>query len=136
MKLVPFDSVILRAVSAKVEAHELDEIRGYYKAMSQLMRKLGGCGLAANQIGISKRFFVWGYGMVINPEILLKSIELEMGTEGCLSFPNQLVNKPRYKSITVEYLDERGVKLRKVLKGLPARIFSHELDHLDGICIV
>jgi len=65
MKLIPSNNPILRTVSTKVEANELDEIRGYYKAMSQLMRNLKGCGLADNQIGITKRFFVTHAGILV-----------------------------------------------------------------------
>ncbi len=136
MKLIPSNNPILRMVSTKVEANELDEIRGYYLLMVKLMRAHKGCGLAANQIGITKRFFVWNFGMVINPRIIQHSDETVENPEGCLSFPGKLVNKARYRWIKVDYIDERGILMDKMLVGNPAIIFQHETNHLDGICIV
>ncbi len=136
MKLISSNHIILRTVSTEVKSNELDEIRGYYLPMVKLMRNLGGCGLAANQIGIPKRFFVWGYGMVINPVITSHSDETEEGLEGCLSFPGKTANKARYRWIEVNYIDERGVLMEKRLPAYPARVFQHETDHLEGICIV
>lgn len=136
MKLILSNDPILRTVSTKVEANELDKIRGYYLPMAKLMRNLKGCGLAANQIGIPKRFFVWDFGMVINPEITSHSDETVENPEGCLSFPGKLVNKARYRWIKVDYIDERGILMDKLLVKTPAIIFQHETDHLDGICIV
>ncbi len=136
MKLVPSNSPILRTVSKPVSTEKLWQTRGLYLPMFRLMLKLKGCGLAANQIGIAERFFVWNFGMVINPEIMSHGEEIKKAPEGCLSFPGQIVNKERFTEIKVKYVDEYGFEKVKELTGVSARVFQHENDHLNGICIV
>lgn len=95
-----------------------------------------GLGLAANQVGLPYRVLVMGAENVgfacFNPEIL--SVEGEETTqEGCLSFPGLFLKVKRPYRIEVKYTDMAGVVQQKIFEGLTARIFQHELDHLNGV---
>jgi peptide deformylase len=99
-----------------------------------------GCGLAANQIGMDTRAFAMirdmEYNDVIvcfNPVILKKYGKLAWREEGCLSYPDDIINVERHKIIDVKYEDEEGKEHELTLQGLPSRIFQHEFDHLEGI---
>ena len=101
------------------------------------MKKNGGIGLAANQVGLRDSVFVMEVNgvrrNVFNPSILIKNEEQEMGTEGCLSFPDEQVDVERFKEINVQYLDENGNEVSETLTGLESRCFQHEYDHLSGV---
>ena len=104
--------------------------------MVPFMRSARGVGLAAPQIGISGRFFVMDAGdkvrKVINPEIVsFGSNQIEMD-EGCLSLPGVHRKVRRPKKINVRYTSETGEVIEEELKNLPARVFQHEFDHLNG----
>jgi peptide deformylase len=99
-------------------------------------------GLAANQIGITKRFFAIGHesfdvfkkpAIIYNPVLVYADEEQELRQEGCLSFPGVWVQVSRPKTIMVRYQNNKGEFLLSRLEGLEARCFQHELDHLDGI---
>jgi len=94
-------------------------------------------GLAAPQCGISHRVFVMGaeedYITAFNPEILSCSEETIHMDEGCLSFPFLVLAISRPKEINVRYQNEKGEYITKTFAGISARIFQHELDHLNGI---
>jgi peptide deformylase len=101
-----------------------------------------GMGLAANQLGITKRFFAIGHEsfdvfkkpvIIYNPVLVNADEEQELGQEGCLSFPGIWVQISRPKTVTVKYQNNKGEFLLSKLKGIEARCFQHELDHLDGI---
>ncbi|MDP3778532.1 MAG: peptide deformylase [bacterium] len=120
------------------------------KEMFFTMRRVGGVGLAAPQIGKSLQLAVieikktparpevvpLAPTVVINPEILTTSKEKLDDWEGCLSFPNVRGLVPRHKSITVKYIDESGKKHVVKLHGFQARVFQHEIDHLKGTVYV
>jgi peptide deformylase len=95
--------------------------------------KTKALGLAAPQIGISKRFFVMNvndFGMIIiNPTIIDNASEPITAPEGCLSFPNKIVEVSRPSNIVVSFYNDICIPL----EGLAARCFLHEYDHLDGI---
>ena len=105
--------------------------------MQQLMLQEHGIGLAAPQIGVSRRVFVMQIGSrswnCFNPEITESSDLWEEFDEGCLSFPGDhcIINRPQW--IRARYQDHRGDWQEEKLEDLPARCFQHELDHLDGI---
>lgn len=106
--------------------------------MIETMKASGGVGLAANQVGISKRIFVfnpseedWRADALINPVIIKRRIS-EKTEEGCLSLPGITAEVRRYKYVLVEGLDIDGRHVRFEAKGLLARIIQHEVDHLDG----
>jgi peptide deformylase len=94
-----------------------------------------GYGLSANQCGLPYRVFVMGadeYVAFFNPKILSFDDECHM-VEGCLSFPLLGLKITRPKNIEVEYTDFNGEKKQTRLTGISARVFLHELDHLNGI---
>ena len=98
-------------------------------------------GLAANQIGHELRIFVMKiknqFVPMVNPEIVSKSKGFRIEKEGCLSFPGYEARKKRHQVIKVSYTDPikgKFIKAKK-LKNMEARIFQHELDHLNGISI-
>jgi peptide deformylase len=95
-------------------------------------------GLSAPQLGIMLRFFCYrnpGISYVINPVVLSRSKEVVTGREGCLSWAGKWAVVPRNKSLRVSWTDERGVAYEKDVVGLYAKVFQHEIDHLDGITI-
>jgi peptide deformylase len=115
------------------------------KSMCEFMVANRGIGLAANQIGITKRVFVIGsYNIegfpqpfaLFNPKILEASEEQLIDKEGCLSYPDLWLSVKRPAVIKVEYQDSKGNTHEAAMSGLIARCFQHELDHLDGICFV
>ncbi len=111
--------------------------------MFETMRFAPGVGLAAPQIAISQRVIVVEYAedesvkpksyAVINPEIIKTSSETEIGIEGCLSIPNLVGEVERFSTVVVKGFNKRGQALKIKASGWLARIFQHEVDHLDGI---
>jgi peptide deformylase len=104
-----------------------------------------GIGLAANQIGITKRVFVMGSNTienfpapfaVFNPRIVEASNELVLDKEGCLSYPDLFLTIKRPTWIIAEYQDSEGNIKEIKVDGYLGKCFQHELDHLDGICFV
>ncbi len=116
--------------------------KGLIEDMVETMKLSEGVGLAATQVGISKRIIVynpscdeWRSDALINP-VIVKKRGSEKKEEGCLSLPgiNGLVCRSTY--IQVEGLDIKGKPVCFEAKGLLARIFQHEIDHLDGILFI
>lgn len=101
-----------------------------------------GVGLAAPQIGVLKRaIFLWPkrqglYYWMLNPQIVMHSEDTCIETEGCLSYPNVWAPILRHTSITVDYLDQDFTRYTKHFSGWEARVIQHEVDHLQGICLV
>ena len=127
---------------------EADEIQGYNDKekfesdMIRLMLDERGMGLAANQIGITKRFFAIGHdsfdtfqkhAIIWNPQVINSSEEKVIDIEGCLSFKNVFVKVERPKVIEVQYETTQGKTRFAKLDGMESKCFQHELDHLDGI---
>ncbi|MCL2379328.1 MAG: peptide deformylase [Coriobacteriia bacterium] len=107
------------------------------------MRAQNGVGLAAIQVGIPKRMFVYDDSetgtdarVLINPRIVQRSEELLQEEEGCLSFPGLYRPVARNSSVVVEAFDVDGNPTTVQAEGFLARVFQHEIDHLDGICFV
>jgi len=115
-----------------------------YKALAdnmiETMYKAPGVGLAAPQIGVGLRLFVYDSGsgpvVAINPEIISRSIEKVDYEEGCLSVPeiNAVVSRPSTVRFRAFGLD--GYRFEKNAEGLEARVVQHEYDHLDGILFI
>jgi peptide deformylase len=113
--------------------------------MVETMRAAPGVGLAAPQVNVSQRVIVVEFGdeedeqtparlyTVVNPEIVRPSQETEKGTEACLSIPGFLGEVERVASLTVKGQNRHGQPIRIKAKGWLARIFQHEIDHLDGV---
>jgi peptide deformylase len=114
--------------------------------MIETMRQAPGVGLAAPQVGVSERVIVVEYAVddeqedspkklyvVVNPEIKETSTETEMGVEGCLSIPGLQGEVERALAVTVKGRTRRSQPLKIKATGWLARIFQHEVDHLEGI---
>ena len=100
-----------------------------------------GLGLAANQVGVDKRFFAIDMShfdvvksplVIINPKIIEASNTMVSGEEGCLSFPGLYQEIERADRVVVTGLDIDGNEVTFEGKGMVARVFQHEIDHLDG----
>jgi len=120
---------------------EFDEsLQRLAEDMIRIMREHDGVGLAANQIGRLKRVFVAAYEdeeyALVNPVIETHSETTEKDVEGCLSLPGTRVEVERPLAITVTGHDPSGAPVLVEAEGLLARIFQHEIDHLDGILIL
>lgn len=142
----PAQSRVLRTKSRKVQkvTRQLVDLASQ---MLETMHQAEGVGLAAPQVGVLQRFFVAELPqdpddpdnelrgrpfILFNPEIV-KSKGEEVGLEGCLSIPGWVGQVARYEQVTVQGLDERGKKIRHKVDGYLARVFQHEIDHLDGV---
>jgi len=105
--------------------------------MVETMQEAEGVGLAANQVGVSKRILVASDGgeqvyELINPCCEKREGE-ELGIEGCLSVPGSFGEVPRAVEIVVKALDRQGQTVTLHASGLLARVLQHEMDHLDGV---
>ncbi|HKW45606.1 MAG TPA: peptide deformylase [Candidatus Eremiobacteraceae bacterium] len=134
---------ILRKVSKRVSDLELRMplTQQLIDDMFETMYDAPGIGLAAPQVGISKRIIVVHVGdddgpfAIVNP--VLSNFEGEsVATEGCLSIPGVIGEVTRAEKCVVTGLDRKGKKIRLETEGLLARCFQHEVDHLDGVLIV
>jgi len=124
------------------------ELQTVVDDMVETMRQAPGVGLAAPQVNVPLRIIVVEFGSeddeeaqkklytVINPEITRPSPETVLGTEGCLSVPGIVGEVERAEALTVKGLSRRGQPITIKAKGWLARIFQHEIDHLDGIVFV
>ncbi len=119
-----------------------DDLRTLVERMTVLMRDASGVGLAANQVGVLRRVFVFAPGddeearAVVNPRIVERSSELATDQEGCLSLQGVRVPVQRPVSVVLEGNDVDGSSVRLELTELAARVAQHELDHLDGVLIL
>jgi peptide deformylase len=132
-------------VALRMKAKEVTEFDDYLTAlaerMMQMMDDAQGVGLAATQLGILQRMFVFehdeqGPQAVANPRIVDPSSEKETDEEGCLSLQEVRVPVERPVRVTLEGVDPTGREVRFELEGLAARAVQHESDHLDGVLII
>lgn len=117
------------------------QLKEYVNEMISFMREMNGVGLAAPQIGDSRRIFVCeaeeGNPMVfINPEILGTSVEENVYEEGCLSVPGIYTKVTRPESITIQAWNERGRPFTIEAGGFLATVVQHEFDHLNGVIFI
>jgi len=112
------------------------EIQRLANDMVEVMRGANGVGLAAPQVGVSKRLFVAEVEervhVLVDPEIVKMEGE-EADTEGCLSIPGLIGEVPRASHVVVKGKNRRGRGITVEADGLLARVFQHEIDHLDGV---
>ena len=148
LDIVEIGDPVLRRKAHKITQIDRD-IRLLADDMLETLRDSGGVGLAAPQVGESLRMIVVEYPeddsvedspkktyKVINPEIIWRSQQTVEGSEGCLSIPGYVGTVVRNESIKVKGLSVFGRPLKLNLSGWTARIFQHEIDHLDGICYI
>jgi len=119
-----------------------DDLELFEKDAIKLMHEENGMGLAANQMGITKRFFAIGHDsfdtfkkpvIIWNPQIIMQSKEKVIDVEGCLSFKDVFVKVERPKVIEVQYETTKGKTRYARLDGMESKCFQHEHDHLEGI---
>ena len=110
------------------------------RILKENMVHYGGVGLSANQIGIGERVFIMMLNMeteetitCFNPRIIKRYDDNVWCEEGCLSFPDEIINVERPDRIIVKYEDEDKKDHKIKLSGMAARVFLHEFDHLEGI---
>jgi len=145
MQIVVSPDPRLRKKCEPVEASEIAKVASIAKKMAKLMYKNNGCGLAAPQVGVLKRFLVIDCSLpeegeesvqnpdfFINPQVVYQGGEDEIVEEGCLSIPGISIPIKRCTKITVEALDLDGEPFVVDAEGFYARALQHELDHLDG----
>lgn len=132
------ESTVLRQ-KAKPVTEVNDTIRTLLDDMAETMYDSEGVGLAAPQIGISRRIIVVDIGEglleLINP-VLVKGRGKQVGEEGCLSVPGYYASVERYKTIFVEGLDRDGRAVQVKARDFMAVALQHEMDHLDGILFI
>ncbi|HEX7009705.1 MAG TPA: peptide deformylase [Phycisphaeraceae bacterium] len=133
---------VLRARAQPVAA-VTEEVRQVAQRMIQLMHEAPGVGLAAPQVGLPWRMFVAnptgepGQDRVfVNPVLIHPSRQTETREEGCLSLPGITAEITRPLAITIEAYDEHGNRFELHGQGLDARVWQHEVDHLDGVLII
>jgi peptide deformylase len=129
----------------RMRAHEVtsfdEDLQRLATRMKQLMHDARGVGLAATQVGILQRVFVFQKGeddvvAVVNPTLSDLGDETVIEDEGCLSIQGVTMPVERHLRVSLEGKDEEGNNLRFELEGHPARVAQHELDHLDGTLIL
>ena len=118
-----------------------DDLRSLVERMKLLMHDANGIGLAATQVGVLQRLFVFQPSedevlAVVNPEIVERSEETEVADEGCLSIQGITVPVERSLEVTIVGRDENGADVRYELEGYGARCAQHETDHLDGVLML
>jgi peptide deformylase len=119
-----------------------DDLARLTERMTALMRDANGVGLAATQVGVLRRVFVFQPAeeeepvAVVNPQIEVVGSETAAGDEGCLSIQGVLVSVERPCSVVLTGQDVSGGEYRRELQGVGARVAQHELDHLDGVLMI
>jgi peptide deformylase len=135
----PDPALRMRAYEVEDFDEELQELA---KRMIALMRDANGVGLAATQVGILRRLFVYQAGeeeepvAIVNPQIEARGQETATADEGCLSIQGVLVGVERPCAVVLTGNDVAGGEYRRELEGQGARVVQHELDHLDGILMI
>ncbi len=122
-----------------------DAVRRLMEDMLETMYQAPGIGLAAPQVGVSKRIIVLDVSRdeepaapyrMVNPEVTAASDDVTVYEEGCLSLPSHYSEVERPSWITVSYLDETGMSRTLEAEGMLATCIQHEIDHLDGVLFV
>lgn len=143
-KVITVPNDVLRQKAHKVKKFDKD-LSLLIDDMIETMRDAPGVGLAAPQIGVLQQIIIVEFGdedlsevpaklyAVVNPEIIYSSEEKTFGAEGCLSVPGIMGDVERSQAIAVRGQNRKGKKVKYKLDGWLARIFQHEIDHLDGI---
>jgi peptide deformylase len=129
----------------RLKAHEVedfdDDLRRLVDRMIVLMQEAQGVGLAATQVGVLRRLFVFepdedGPRAIVNPVIVERGEETLVDDEGCLSLQGVRVPVERATSLVLEGKDPNGEDVRMELDAYGSRVVQHELDHLDGVLII
>ncbi|MGE0765909.1 MAG: peptide deformylase [Hyphomicrobiaceae bacterium] len=144
LEIITLPDPILRKVALPVERVD-DDLRRLADDMLDAMYDAPGIGLAAPQVGVSRRLIVVDVSekegekkplVLINPRIIGRADETSVYEEGCLSIPDVKVDIERPAMVDVSYLDRSGVEQTMKAEGLLATAIQHEIDHLDGRLII
>lgn len=142
LSITYYPDPLLRRISAEITGVD-DELRQLARDMLETMYESNGIGLAAPQVGVSRRFVVIhipdstdGPLYLVNPEIIAKSKEKESAEEGCLSLPGLSAKIKRPAAVTLRARDLDWNEIQIEADGLLARCFQHEIDHLDGLLFI
>ena len=136
-----YPDAVLRMRARVVEQFD-DDLARLADKMGHLMHDARGVGLAATQVGVLQRLFVFQLAddedvtTIVNPEITKRSRSTETADEGCLSLQGVLVPVERALEVTIEGQDVTGAPLKLELEDMDARVVQHELDHLDGVLML
>ena len=148
------DNPVLRKKAHAVKDVTDPALQRLIDDMIETMREAPGVGLAAPQVAVSQRLAVIEYApgsenldeeaeppapklfVIVNPEITQRSEALVDGAEGCLSIPGYAGNVLRHQAVTVRALNRKGRPVKIKATGWLARIFQHEIDHLDGVLFI
>ena len=136
-----YPDAVLRMRAREVETFD-DDLARLAEKMGRLMHDARGVGLAATQVGVLQRLFVFQLAgdeevtAIVNPEITERSRSTDVADEGCLSLQGVLVPVERAVEVTIEGQDLTGTSMKLELEELDARVVQHELDHLDGVLML
>ena len=134
-----YGDTVLRMKAREVETFD-EDLERLVERMTALMHEANGVGLAANQVGVLRRLFVFADAeedrVIVNPVLTKSSKDTEVDDEGCLSLRGVLVPVERPTSVTLEGVDTKGEPVRLELEPPASRVVQHELDHLDGVLII
>jgi peptide deformylase len=135
-----YPDAALKMVARPVDDFD-DDLRRLADRMKQLMVDANGIGLAATQVGVLQRLFVFQISedetvALVNPEIVERSGETTVEDEGCLSIQGVLLPVERPTAIAIQGRDEHGAEVRYELEEPYSRVAQHETDHLDGVLIL
>lgn len=140
LPLIIAPNKILRTPTLDLNLPLPDQILKLIPRMYEAMRYYHGIGLAAPQINKSLRIMVIattdGPQAFINPKVTKVSRKQEQMEEGCLSLPGLFGVVSRPYTVTVEYISVEGKKIKARYQGLMARVYQHEVDHLDGVLFI
>lgn len=136
--VVKIPEPVLREVAKPIEKISKRHVKLAEK-MVAIMKNANGVGIAAPQVGVSERIVVIAPErkpiVLVNPSITEKS-GTQIGEEGCLSIPGLYGDVERFESVIVEAYDIKGRPIEFEMKGYPAVVVQHEIDHLDGILFI
>jgi peptide deformylase len=149
--IVTLPDPVLRRKARPVTKFDKD-LQTLIDDMIETMREAPGVGLAAPQVGVPERVIVVEYAepeeteegeepkevepklyVLVNPEIVKASTETEVGVEGCLSIPKLVGEVERQVEVRIKGLNRRGQPMKLKAEGWLARIFQHEIDHINGV---
>ncbi|XP_022989167.1 peptide deformylase 1B, chloroplastic [Cucurbita maxima] len=141
LQIVEYPDPILRAKNKRIDSFD-DNLKKLVQEMFDVMYKTDGIGLSAPQVGVNVQLMVFnpvgerGEGeeiVLVNPKVYRYSKKTILFNEGCLSFPRIYADVQRPESVKIDARDISGTRFMVNLSGLPARVFQHEFDHLQGV---
>ena len=138
LKIVEFPDPVLRRATRPVTVFD-EALKTFVDEMTIVMKDDDGVGIAAPQVGVSKKVAVVCFEgeryVLVNP-VIVEATGTQRGEEGCLSFPGIFGEVERAERVVVECQDATGAKRRHEAEGFVARAFQHEIEHLEGKLLI